>query len=242
MRLAAAALAASMILAGCGGGGGGGGSPTNTSQFTAPATTNPNAALAKFFATTATYKLAGTTSTGIDLTATVSVSPGAQATTAIGNFNTAIITLSVYQGANLYATNSQTVWLSLNGPSPAMYFNSSDGSCYSQASGFLPPTSAALETTGTVGTGLAFAGCRTNNLPMTYWVSSGDVTMLWEYRAMENGLPMVCLNTTKKDIFITTQEQDCIEVTDSSGNIGGRMRISITYTGSKAPNVTLRPV
>lgn len=240
MRLAAAALAASMILAGCGGGGGD--SPaTASAQSVIPNTTNPNAALTRWLTTAATYKLAGSTSNGIDLTATASVAPGPQVTNSLGTFNTATVTIAMYRGSVLYATNAQTLWLSTGAPVPALYFNSSDGSCFLRSNGSIPATSAVTDTTGILASGTIYPGCSPTNTPTSAWASSGSALLMWEYRVLD-GVPMVCVNTQVTPTGgLNTQEQDCIEITDGAGAIGSRMRITVQSQSLNSPSITLKP-
>ena len=241
MRLAVAALAVSIILAGCGGGGSGSDSTTAGAQAAIPATTNPNAALTRWLTTAATYKLAGSTSNGIDLTATASVAPGPQVTNSLGTFNTATVTIAMYRGSVLYATNAQTLWLSTGAPVPALYFNSSDGSCFLRSNGSIPATSAVADATGILASGTIYSGCSPTNTPTSAWASSGSALLMWEYRVLD-GVPMVCVNTQVTPTGgLNTQEQDCIEITDGAGSIGSRMRITVQSQSLTSPSITLKP-
>lgn len=220
-----AMVCALFALQGCGGGGG---AATNSNPTVAPpATTNVLAAYTALVRKPHTYSLSGSTSTGVSLTATLSIAQAAQVSWSTQTYDTALVTLSVYNGATLVGTGVTTSWQATGTPYWDVFFQSSDGSCTLRGGGTALPTSAALGQVGSFLDGTEYAGCSPSNMPMTYWISSGTVTQTWAYQAV-GGTPFVCINTSVQGFVGTTTESDCVEIVDTSGTLGSRVRVTTT--------------
>lgn len=216
------AVAASILAAGCGGGGSDQPvSPTSS----VPTTTNVSAAYTALVRSAHSYSLAGSTSTGISLTATLSTAPGAQVTSNGTTYDTTSVTVSVFRAGVLQATGVTTAWQDVGGTNWAWSFQTPEGSCVVRTSSVLLPTSAALDQSGPFVSGTKYAGCSPGNLPRSFWTPVGTVAQTWSYRLI-GGIPFVCIDSATTGAVGTETESDCIEVVDSSGTLGTRARVT----------------
>ena len=212
---------AASLLAGCGGGG----SDAPPPAAIAPATTNVFAAYAAFVRQPHMYSLSGSTSTGANLTATLSVTQSSQVTSNGITYDRSLVTASIYSGGVLQGTGVTTSWLNVGSPNWVTSFESADGSCIVRTGGSALPTSAALNQTGPYLTGARYAGCNPGNLPMTFWLSTGAVTQTWSY-SLINGIAFVCINSSDRGFVGTSTESICAEVIDANGMLGTRLRVT----------------
>lgn len=217
------ALVGLAALAACGGGGGDAAQPGATTV--APATTNVLAAYQALTRQPHTFSLSGSTSTGVSLTATLSVAQGAQVTSNSKTYDTSTVTVSIYRGGILQATAVTTAWQDVGTPNWAISYATPGGSCVLRTGGSALPTSAALNQAGAYLSGTEYPGCSPSNQPMSFWTSTGAVAQTWAYQVV-NGIPFVCLNTSTQGAVGTSTESDCIEVLDVNGTLGTRARVT----------------
>jgi len=219
------------LLTACGGGGSDGSTVAAAPVAALPATTNVLAAYTANFRTTRTLSLSGSTSTGLSFTATLSNAPGSQVSSEAGVFDSFTSTVSIFRGGTLAASGVTTYWMSPGSPYPTYQFDSADGSCIGSRSITALPTSAILNQSGPYLAGSEYSQCSSSNLPRTIFgidFSVAEVTQTWSYQAI-GGVPYVCINSSWNHRFGGTSiESNCIEVLDSSGTLGGRVRITAT--------------
>lgn len=215
-----------MALVACGGGDGGQpAAPTNTAS-TAPQTANVAAVFADVFRSSRSYSMAGTASDGSAVTASVSIAPGAQAQANGQTYDSATISIAMFRGGALVASSISTLWLA-PGTSQIVYSFKSDGSCFIAMAHGVLPSSAALGQAGAYVSGSKYSGCSPSNLPRTFWTESAAVTQTWSYRQIA-GVAFVCLDSSERSIVGSATESDCFEVSDASGAIGARARLTQT--------------
>lgn len=224
----AMALVGLCTLGACGGGGGSGGDAVAPpAAAVVPATTNVLAAYQSLVRQRRDYSLSGTTSTGVALTATLSVAPGAQVTSNGTTYDTSSVTVSIFRGGVLQATGVTTAWQDVGTPNWAISFSTPDGTCVLRTGGSALPTSAALNQTGAYLSGAQYAGCSPSNQPRSFWTSTGAVVNTWAYQVFD-GIPFVCVNSSSQGAVGTSTESDCVEVTDVNGTLGTRARVTTT--------------
>lgn len=223
MLASSLAVTALSALTGCGGGGS---SASAASPIAAPASTNVYAAYAALTRQPHNYSLAGSTSTGVALTATLSIAQGAPVTSNGSTFDTATLTTSIFNGGILSAFGVTTAWQLTGTPNWAATFNSSDGTCFWETSGSSLPTSASLGQSGAYITASQYSGCNATTLPYSYWIPVGKLTTTWSYSTI-NGTAFVCINSSNLGfVGVAALESDCIEVVDTAGTLGTHVRIS----------------
>ena len=215
-------LAVPLCLVACGGGGS---QVVTPAAAVAPATTNVYAAYQSLARKPHTYSLSGSTSTGVGLTATLSVSQGAQVTSNGTTYDTSTVTVSIYKGGVLQATGITTAWQDLGTPNWAISYSTPEGSCVLRISGSALPTSAALSQTGAYLSGTKYPGCSPSNQPQSFWTSTGTVAQTWAYQVFD-GIPFVCINSSTQGVVGTSTESDCVEVVDANGTLGTRARVT----------------
>ncbi len=222
------------LLTACGGGGSDSPTVAAAPVVALPATTNVLAAYTAYFRTKRTLSLSGSTSTGISLTATLSMAPGPKVSSTVGEFDSSTLTASIFRGSTLAASGVVTYWLSPGSTFPVLQFESAGNTCIANQSFTSLPTSAILNQSGPYLTGIEYPLCNTSNLPGSQPIhrlniGTKTVTQTWSYQAI-GGVPYVCINSSTKGNFGTEIESSCIEVLDSSGTLGGRVRITTTDT------------
>lgn len=220
-----------VTLTGCGGGGDAG---PASAQAVAPSTTNVAAALQALLKQPHSFALAGSTSTGVPITASLSVTQSAAATYQNVNYDVATVSISVRSGVNLLGTSSLTIWFTTGTVGQFFLASSADGNCDVAKTSTVPPTSAALGQSGPYNTMTALYSCNTptgaaNSLSFI----SGTRTQTWSYEVIK-GIPMVCINSSLAQLATTT-ESDCIEVIDANGTLGTRVLV----TSMNANKVTM---
>ena len=222
VRVAGFVLVSNLVACG---GGGGGSTSTPTAAAIAPATTNVLAAYQSLVRQPHTFSLSGSTSTGVSLTATLSVAQGAQITSNGKTYDTSTVTVSIYSGGVLQATGVTNTWQDVGTPNWAISYSTLEGSCVLRTGGSALPTSAALNATGAYLTGAEYSGCNPSNQPMSFWISTGTVAQTWAYQVYD-GIPFVCLNSSTQGFVGTSTESDCVEIVDANGTLGPRARVT----------------
>jgi len=215
---AAAALAVSLLLAGCGGGGG-------PPPVPPPATTNVQAAVLSLLRQPRSFSLTGSTSTGVNLTATLTIAQPAPGSFKGTAYDISTISLVARNGTALAGSNTVTIWLMTGTPDQVFLATSSDGNCGVTDTATALPTSAALGQSGAYNSMTVHYRC-TEPANTSAIFTAGSRTQTWSYELL-NGIPMVCINSTLRQVAITT-ESDCIEVTDTRGTLGSRVFVTTT--------------
>jgi hypothetical protein len=217
------ALATVALLAGCGGGGSSGIPSTPP-----PSATNPHAALTTLFRQPRSFTLAGSTSTGVQLTGMLSIDQPSSRTYSGVSYDISNINLTVRNAGALAASNTVTIWFFGGTIEQLVLVTSSDGRCGWSTSGATVPKVAALGQSGAYTLMTTYQSC---DPPVSRSViSRGTRTQTWSYELVD-GIPMVCVNSTLRE-FYTTTESDCIEVTDSAGTLGSRVSVVTTDINS----------
>jgi hypothetical protein len=216
-----ATLVAAAMLAACGGGG--------DEPAPAPASTNVHAAYAGFVGAAHAYSLTGSTSTGVALTASLAVAPGASAAYGSTTVDTARLTLTVSQGGNVISSDVSTFWQDVGTPDWAVLFSSAADVCALRTGSTALPTTGSLGAHGAYITGTIYPGCDASNLPQSSSVSVGTLTQTWSYQEI-GGVAFVCVNDDQavNGVVPHATTSYCAEVTDANGTLGTRVHISAT--------------
>lgn len=217
--LGAAALAGVFLLAGCGGGSDG------PPPIAAPATTNVQAAVTSLLRQPRSFNLAGLTSTGVVLTATLTIAQPEPGSFKGTSYDISTVNLTARNGTALAGSNMVTIWLMTATVNQVFLATSSDGNCGVTGSATALPNSAALGESGTYNSMTVYYSCTTPSNTSLYF-AAGTRTQTWSYEVL-NGIPMVCINSSLRQIYTTT-ESDCIEVIDTKGTLGSRVFVTTT--------------
>lgn len=206
----AAFLAAGFLLAGCGGGGG-------APQVPPPTTTNVQAAVLSLLRQPSTFSLTGSTSTGVNLTATLTIVQPAPGSFKGTPYDISTVSLVARNGTALAGSNTVTVWLMTGTPDQVFLATSSNGKCGVTDTASALPTRAGHGQSGAYNSMTVYYRC-TEPANTSANFTSGTRTQTWSYEVL-NGIPMVCINSSLRQLYTTT-ESDCIEVVDTGGHSG----------------------
>lgn len=209
------------VLAGCGGGGGGGGTP----PVPPPSTTNVQAAVISLLRQPHSFNLTGSTSTGVNLTATLTIAQPAPRSFKGKSYDISTVSLVARNGTALAGSNTVTIWLMTGTPDQVFLATSSDGNCEVTDTAAALPATAALGQSGAYNSMTVHYGC-TEPANTSAIFTAGTRTQTWSYELL-NGIPMVCINSSLRELYTTT-ESDCIEVVDNKGTLGARVFLTTT--------------
>ena len=204
-------------------GGGSSETPAPPPPPAAPASTNINAAYLAAMRQTHTYELAGPTSAGVNVSASLSIAPGAAATYNGISYDTTTLTTTVTVAGSPASTAVTTLWLQPASSVLVFETSSSNASCLYVSSQSALPVTATVGQAGPYITATRYPGC---TVPGTVYVSIGTVTQTWSYTSV-SGIGFACLTTSDAQALGTSTEQDCFEVTDANGSLGSRARVTI---------------
>jgi len=224
LKTVAALIGAAAALTACGGGGGL--EAEAPSAISPPLSVNVHAAYQNLVRQPHLFSLTGTTSLGIDVTAQLAVSQGPRYVAYGTTVDSATISALIYSGGTLRTIGSTSAWQEIGSPNWLITFSSADGTCTLRTGGVPLPSAASLGDSGPYLSGTQYPGCTASNLPTTSWIPSATVTQTWSY-SLISALPFVCIHTSTRTLIGTATESDCVEVVDSNGTLGSRMRIAM---------------
>ncbi len=224
--LLAPALSACFMFTACGGGGGDSAPATTPTSPTPLSTTNVAAAVKALMRTPHSYSLSGSTSTGVNLTATLGIAQGGTLTHQGLSFDSSVLTITLFRGGTLLSASVSTLWYYPGTVNLRFSTNSGDSTCNNYTAISNLPVAANLGQSGSYFVATQYPGCTSPNNagPM----SSGTVTGTWSYSDI-GGIAFVCLNSSNKTngLVSTSTESDCVEVVDTNGTLGTRARIAL---------------
>jgi hypothetical protein len=172
-----------------------------------------------------TFSLTGSTSTGVNLTATLTIAQPAPGSFKGTSYDVSTVSLIARSGTALAGSNTVTIWLMTGTPDQVFLATSSDGNCGVTDTTTTLPTSAALGQSGAYNSMTVHYRC-TEPANTSTLFTAGTRTQTWSYEVL-NGIPMVCINSSLRQLYTTT-ESDCIEVIDTRGTLGSRVFVTTT--------------
>jgi hypothetical protein len=223
---------ATAVLSACGGGGGdaGSGAPPPAPAPTPATSIDAAAAWRNFVTTPNTWVVSGVGSDNVSYVISITLTPGSTQVfplngtsyaTTTANVATRIGGIDIPTTSNISYFNPTTYVLAgtrnIDANNPA--------TCSDTTASTVPPTSAAIGTSGALHTFNDRNGC----LPAS--PSEGTSTTTWSVES-ETGITYFCLNTTSRNLngVVEATEQDCVQ-SATDGTLGPKARISLTQAG-----------
>jgi hypothetical protein len=216
-------LLISISSSACGGGGGGGGEAQASPSVTS---TNARAAWRSLISTPRVMTTSGRGSDDANYQLSITIQP--VGTTTVNGTEVQLVTFSSILNRNSVANNSSSFDLYLvNGTGVAFAYREPSGDCSLFASASEPPISPSLVgQSGALYSGTVVVGCSTiNGVPI---VTRGTVSGTWSVQS-EGATTFLCVESKLQD-FLTTSQVSCLELTDTAGTLGTRVRVTLTQT------------
>jgi hypothetical protein len=181
------------------------------------------------------FSLTGSTSTGVNLTATLTIAQPAPGSFKGTSYDISTISLVARNGTALAGSNTVTIWLMTGTPDQVFLATSSDGNCgVTDTATALPTWSAALGQSGAYNSMTELPATAARSPPTPAPSSRPARARRPGPTELLNGIPMVCINSTLRQVATTT-ESDCIEVTDTKGAPWARESSSPPPTATRSP-------
>jgi len=132
-----------------------------------------------------------------------------------------------YSGGTLLGTSTTTIWQYTSTHDQIFEATSQDGDCDWLSTSVPFPTSATLGQSGTYAQFTSYVSCTTPDQVRFATQQWGTMAETWSYSQIDGGA-FLCLISAFTAAGVTTTDQDCFEIVDTSGTLGTRVRVTNT--------------